>query len=85
MRIRTYGVVRGVMLKHPPTRFNHAVLRHLPGGRLPVRAKASAGSAARETCFREARYIGKCVTAAYSFIPYNRHYARAWPQAAGTH
>ena len=21
MRIRTYGVVRGVMLKHPPTRF----------------------------------------------------------------
>ena len=65
--------------------FNHAVLRHLPGGRLPVRAKASAGSAARETCFREARYIGKCVTAAYSFIPYNRHYARAWPQAAGTH
>ena len=43
------------------------------------------GSAARETCFREARYIGKCVTAAYSFIPYNRHYARAWPQAAGTH
>ena len=22
MRIRTYGVVRGVMLKHPPTRFS---------------------------------------------------------------
>ena len=31
MRIRTYGVVRGVMLKHPPTRFGNL----LPAAPLP--------------------------------------------------
>ena len=30
MRIRTYGVVRGVMLKHPPTRFAGTVKSWAP-------------------------------------------------------